>query len=67
MCRRRWRFSGGWLDARGELQEQVFDVDLAPAANAASAGAAELSAQWTDPDFVADQQAFYYARAIYFF
>jgi hypothetical protein len=27
-------------------------------------GAVQLSAQWTDPDFDADQAAFYYARAI---
>ena len=39
-------------------------VDLQNVTFTNTIGAAQLSAQWTDPDFDADQAAFYYARAI---
>ena len=39
-------------------------VDLENVTFTNTIGAVQLSAQWTDPDFDADQAAFYYARAI---
>ena len=39
-------------------------VDLDNVTFSNTIGAAQLSAQWTDPNFDADQAAFYYARAI---
>lgn len=39
-------------------------VDLENVTFSNTIGAVQLSAQWTDPDFDADQAAFYYARAI---
>lgn len=39
-------------------------VDLATASYTNDIGAAQLAAMWTDPDFDAAQEAFYYARAI---
>ncbi|MGI9294213.1 MAG: DUF3604 domain-containing protein [Pseudomonadales bacterium] len=61
----------GWLE-NGEMKEQVLDV--AGGDNGASVnintcqqsgkGATQLCSVWTDPDFNADEPAFYYARII---
>lgn len=60
----------GWVDAGGNAQEKVFDVaggdlaadvDVATCATSGS-GYASLCTVWTDPEFVAGQRAFYYAR-----
>ncbi len=51
----------GWLDASGTLQEKVFDVHIA---DAKGSGAATLAALWHDPDFNADEPAFYYGRVL---
>lgn len=40
------------------------DVDLASCAISADAGADELRATWSDPDFDPDQLAFYYVRVL---
>jgi uncharacterized protein DUF3604 len=63
----------GWVDADGQSQEKVFDV-AGDANNGASVdtttcvpsgpGADSLCAVWTDPEFVAGQRAFYYARVL---
>jgi len=63
----------GWVDAAGEVHETV--VDLAgDAGNGAGvdeatcaptgAGAAELCAVWTDPDFDPTRESFYYVRVL---
>jgi len=76
----------GWLDAKGETHEKVYDVavsdgrtiaadgrcptpvgstvDVAAANWTNTIGASELGVVWTDPDFDANQSAFYYARVI---
>lgn len=77
----------GWLDAKGELHEQVYDVvwgdadkrqpgadgklpsvgstvDVANATWTNTIGDPELITVWSDPDFDADQRAFYYARVL---
>lgn len=60
----------GWVDAQGAAQEKVFDVaggdraasvDQTTCATSGS-GYASLCTVWTDPEFVAGQRAFYYAR-----
>lgn len=40
------------------------DIDLETCSTAASVGKAELKALWRDPDFSANQHAFYYVRAL---
>ena len=52
----------GWVDSQGLRQEQIFDVDIAGPAEAD--GSAGLRAVWRDPNFDADLDAVYYARAI---
>jgi hypothetical protein len=63
----------GWLDAGGVSHERVFDVagdrDNGAAVDPATctptgAGADELCAVWTDPEFDAAQQAFWYVRVL---
>ncbi|MBT8442550.1 MAG: DUF3604 domain-containing protein, partial [Gammaproteobacteria bacterium] len=75
----------GWLDAKGNTQEKVYDVvwagDREPRADGKlplvgntvdaknatwtnTIGAPELGTVWTDPDFDAEQKAFYYARVL---
>jgi hypothetical protein len=75
----------GWMDARGELQEKVYDVvwagdrkpgpdgklpsvgstvDVANATWTNTIGAPELITVWSDPNFNANERAFYYARVI---
>lgn len=53
-----------WAE-QGEPREKVFDVRLAAAGTAQKpAGAAQLSALWTDPEFKREQAAAYYVRAL---
>lgn len=62
----------GWVDAKGETHERVFDV--AGGANGAGvdpntcqrvgSGAKRLCAVWQDPEFDPSQPAFYYARVL---
>ena len=77
----------GWMDGRGKLHEQVYDVawgdadkrqpgadgklpavgstvDIGNATWANTIGDPELIVVWSDPDFDADERAFYYARVI---
>jgi len=63
----------GWVDGNGEAQEAVYDVAGDPDNGASvdvdtcetqGTGFASLCAVWTDPDFDAQQRAFYYARVI---
>ena len=51
-------------DANGKLQPVVNTVDLSSARYTDDIGAAQLAAVWTDPDFKADQRAFYYVRVL---
>ncbi len=48
----------------GQPESVGSTVDLENVTFTNTIGAVQLSAQWTDPDFDADQAAFYYARAI---
>ena len=62
----------GWLDAKGKTHEQVFDV--AGGDNGASVdsqscapigkGLENVCATWHDPNFNAEQSAFYYVRVV---
>jgi hypothetical protein len=77
----------GWVDAKGERHEEIYDVawgdaerrkpgadgklpavgntvDPKTATWTDSIGDPELIAVWKDPDFDANQRAFYYARVI---
>jgi hypothetical protein len=64
----------GWTDISGETHEQVFDVggdfsstadvDLANCSVTGDPGHTSLCEVWTDPEFDADQRAFYYARVL---
>ena len=63
----------GWVDAEGVSHEQVYDV-AGNAENGAGvderncnrlgSGAKNLCAVWQDPEFNADQPAFYYVRVL---
>ncbi|MCE2459695.1 MAG: DUF3604 domain-containing protein [Pseudomonadales bacterium] len=48
----------------GELEDVDSTVDIATATYLNSVGAAELAVTWTDPDFKADEVAFYYVRVL---
>lgn len=52
----------GWTDAENREHEKVYDV--AASDKSSDLGVAQLSAQWRDPNFDLQQQAFYYARVI---
>jgi hypothetical protein len=62
----------GWVDDRGKPQEKVYDVSATDSnTDVAShdtcepaSGVASLCTVWTDPDFQANQRAFYYARVL---
>ena len=52
------------LDAEGRLPDVGSTVDLSVPTYTNDIGAAELSSLWVDPDFDAEQKAFYYVRAL---
>jgi hypothetical protein len=60
----------GWVDAEGNAQEKVFNVTGGDRAADVDVNTCETSGEgytslctvWTDPEFVAEQRAFYYAR-----
>ena len=63
----------GWVDKTGETREAVYDVAGDPNSGASvdlrtceTSGNAfpQLCTVWTDPDFDADEHAFYYARIL---
>ena len=63
----------GWVDAEGLTHDRVYEVAGDPDNGAdvdlrtctpTGPGSATLCAQWTDPDFVPTQPAFYYARVL---
>jgi hypothetical protein len=63
----------GWVDAGGATHEQVYDVAGDPDNGAGidpttcartGTGSGSLCTVWEDPDFDADESAFYYARVL---
>jgi hypothetical protein len=56
--------AGRELDANGVLPLVGNTVDIKAANWTNTIGASELGIVWTDPDFDADQRAFYYARVL---
>ncbi|MRI33820.1 hypothetical protein EOPP23_12570 [Endozoicomonas sp. OPT23] len=63
----------GWVDAEGTMQSKVFDVagnkNNGAGVNLNSceptgSGAASLCSVWKDPEFKAEQSAYYYARVL---
>lgn len=64
----------GWVDSEGQTHEQVFDVagdpkspgtvDLNSCKPAQNEGHRTLCSVWEDPQFKAEQRAFYYARVV---
>ncbi len=58
-------WSGGrQLDANGKLPAVGNTVDIEAANWTNTIGASELAAVWTDPDFDAQERAFYYVRVL---
>ena len=57
-------WSGNRAKGDGGLNDIESTVDVAKATYSNRVGAAELAVVWTDPDFVADEAAFYYVRAL---
>lgn len=51
-------------DANGKLPPVGNTVDIEAASWTNTIGASELAAVWTDPDFDADERAFYYVRVL---
>ena len=56
--------TGCWRSSDGKLPPVGNTVDIEAANWTNTIGASELATVWTDPDFDADQSAFYYARVI---
>ena len=63
----------GWLDETGDTHERVFDVAGSPDNGAGvnpencaptGSGHKNLCTVWTDPDYNANQRAFYYVRVV---
>jgi hypothetical protein len=52
------------MGADGKLPAVGNTVDVSTAMYKNTIGAAQLATVWTDPDFKADQEAFYYVRAL---
>jgi len=52
------------IDAAGKLPPVGNTVDLKTATYTESVGAPQLATGWTDPEFMPDQRAFYYARVL---
>jgi hypothetical protein len=52
------------MGADGKVPAVGNTVNISTALYTNSIGAAQLAAAWTDPDFKADQEAFYYARVL---
>lgn len=52
------------LDANGKLPDVGNTVDIPNASYTNTIGSPELKTVWTDPDFDASQQAFYYLRVL---
>ena len=52
------------IDAKGKLPAVGNTVDLKTATYSNDIGAAQLAIGWTDPDFKAEERAFYYARVL---
>ncbi len=52
------------MDATGDVADIPSTVDEAKATYSHKYGAAELTALWQDPEFSAEQKAFYYVRAL---
>ena len=52
------------MDATGDIADIPSTVDEAKATYSNKYGAVELTALWQDPEFIPEQKAFYYVRAI---
>ncbi|MDA8965671.1 DUF3604 domain-containing protein, partial [Pseudomonadales bacterium] len=52
------------LDANGQLPAVANTVDISAASYTNDVGSAEFSILWSDPDFNAQQKAFYYVRVL---
>ncbi len=52
------------LDANGKLPAVGNSVDMSTGAVENSIGAPQLTARWSDPDYIAGQPAFYYVRVL---